>query len=134
MANRTTSIRFPSMLLLLAMIGLVEGQARGADRPNFVFILGEGQGWTSTSVQMDDTNPDSRSNYFRTPNLEKLASEGMRFAQFYAPSPRCTASRAALLTGKSPAQLHMTFLSEGRGAARGRPWPGGRASGGIQLF
>ena len=50
----------------------------------------------------------------RTPNFEKLAEGGMRFATFYAPSPRCTPSRAGLFTGKSPAQLHMTFVGEGR--------------------
>lgn len=89
---------------------------RAADpgsRPNFVVILGEGHGWSSTSVQMDDTVPESRSTTVRTPNLEKLAQTGMRFASFYAPSPRCTPSRVALFTGRSPAALHMTFINEG---------------------
>jgi arylsulfatase A-like enzyme len=111
----------PGMALVLAVFVAGTCLAAETKQPNFVFILGEGQGWTSTSVQMDDTNPDSKSNYFHTPNLEKLASQGMRFAQFYAPSPRCTASRAALFTGMSPAQLHMTFLSEGGGGGGGRP-------------
>jgi arylsulfatase A len=85
-----------------------------SDRPSFVFILGEGHGWSSTSVQMDDAVPASKSAFVRTPNLERLAADGMRFANFYAPSPRCTPSRASLLTGKSPAQLHMTFVGEGK--------------------
>lgn len=83
-------------------------------KPNFVVILGEGHGWSSTSVRMDDAEPASKSAVARTPNLEKLAQSGMRFADYYAPSPRCTPSRAALLTGKSPAQLHMTFIGEGK--------------------
>jgi arylsulfatase A len=87
---------------------------RAERQPNFVFILGEGHGWSSTSVQMDSAVPESRSASVRTPNLEKLAAGGMRFANFYAPSPRCTPSRASLFTGKSPAQLHMTFVNEGR--------------------
>lgn len=82
--------------------------------PNFVFILGEGHGWSSTSVQMNEAVPTSKSTFVRTPNLEKLAANGMRFANFYAPSPRCTPSRVAILTGKSPAQLHMTFINEGK--------------------
>jgi arylsulfatase A len=88
-------------------------------RPNFVVVLGEGHGWTSTSVQMDDAVPESRSDYVRTPNLEKLAQAGMRFANFYAPSPRCTPSRAAYFTGIGPAKLHMTFVGEGRRDAGG---------------
>jgi len=87
--------------------------AATAQPPNFVFILGEGHGWSSTSVQMDDAVPASKSAFVRTPNLEKLAQGGMRFANFYAPSPRCTPSRVSIFTGKSPAQLHMTFINEG---------------------
>ena len=88
--------------------------ANGA-APNFVVILGEAQGWTSTSVQMDDTVPDSKSPLAVTPNLERLAREGVRFADFYASSPRCTPTRAALMTGRSPAALHMTFVGMGGG-------------------
>ncbi len=99
-------------LAIAALLTTITAQA--ATRPNFVFILGEGHGWSSTSVQMDDAVPASKSAFVRTPNLEKLAASGMRFANFYAPSPRCTPSRASLLTGKSPAQLHMTFVGEGK--------------------
>jgi len=84
------------------------------ETPNFVLILGEGHGWSSTSVQMDDAVPESKSSFIHTPNFEKLAAEGMRFADFYAPSPRCTPTRVSLLTGKSPASLHMTFVNEGK--------------------
>ncbi|MBI5819667.1 MAG: sulfatase [Verrucomicrobia bacterium] len=88
--------------------------AATSQRPNFVFILGEGHGWSSTSVRMDDAVAESKSSYARTPNFEKLAQTGMRLANFYAPSPRCTPSRATFFTGKSPAQLHMTFINEGK--------------------
>jgi arylsulfatase A-like enzyme len=84
-------------------------------RPNFVLIMGEAQGWASCSVQMDDTVPGSKSTLAHTPSLEKLAAGGMRFANFYAASPRCTPTRAALFTGKSPTALHMTFVGEGKG-------------------
>ena len=86
-----------------------------APPPNFVVIMSEAQGWASSSVQMDDAVPGSKSGFVRTPSLEKLAAGGMRFADFYAASPRCTPTRAALFTGKSPALLHMTFVGEGRG-------------------
>ena len=89
------------------------------DHPNFVFILGEGHGWSSTSVQMDDNVAQSKSSFSRTPELERLAREGMRFARFYAPSPRCTPSRAAYFTGVNPARLHMTFVGVGQGEGGG---------------
>ena len=107
--------------LLVFVAGFLGASAFAASSPNFVVILGEGQGWSSTSVQMDDAVPASKSAFIRTPNFEKLAQSGMRFANFYAASPRCTPSRAALLTGKSPAQLHMTFVGEGKKDSGGAP-------------
>lgn len=84
-------------------------------RPNFVVLIGEGQGWASLSLPMDDRNPRSGNAMIRTPNLDRVGREGMRFAEFRAASPRCTPTRAALLTGRSPAALGMTFVGEGRG-------------------
>ena len=91
-------------------IGVI-ASAQQVPHPNFIFIQGEGQGWNSTSVRMDPEVEGSRSEIFRMPSLERLAAGGMRFARFYAPSPRCTPSRATFFTGKSPAQLRMTFVS-----------------------
>lgn len=107
----------PLFFLLLALAPLASAAAAdpAPARPNFVLILGEAQGWASASVQMDDAVPESKSAIARTPNLEKLAAAGMRFARFYAASPRCTPTRAALLTGRSPAALHMTFVGEAKG-------------------
>ncbi len=109
---------FAGAMVTLGSLTSVSAFAESSRRPaspNFVFVLGEGHGWTSTSVRMDDTVAQSRSDISRTPNLEQLARGGMRFANFYAPSPRCTPSRAAYFTGLSPAQLHMTFVGEGKG-------------------
>lgn len=89
-------------------------------RPNFVVIMAEAQGWAQTSVQMDDRLPESRSRLFATPALERLAREGMRFTFGYAASPRCTPSRAALFTGRSPAALHMTYVGVGREGGNAR--------------
>ena len=114
-------------LRILCAIFLVASLPLYAKQPNFVVVLGEGHGWSTTSVQMDDAVPASKSADVVTPNLETLAKEGMRFANFYAASPRCTPSRAAIFTGKSPAALHMTFVGEGkadnRGAANGKLLP-----------
>lgn len=88
--------------------------APAAAAPNFVVIMAEAQGWAQTSVMMDDRVPASQSRTFTTPAVERLAREGMRFTYGYAASPRCTPSRAALFTGKSPAALRMTFVGIGR--------------------
>jgi arylsulfatase A-like enzyme len=105
-------------LLILSLTFAAIFGTRAADpssRPNFVVIMGEAQGWASSSVQMDDAVPGSKSSLAHTPSLEKLAAGGMRFANFYAASPRCTPTRAAFFTGRSPAALHMTFVGEGKG-------------------
>jgi arylsulfatase A len=52
--------------------------------------------------------PASKGAIFHTPNLEKLAAQGMRFSAAYAPAPVCSPTRISLQTGKSPAQLHWT--------------------------
>ena len=110
------------LLLSLFALGFIH-QARAETAPNFVLILGEAQGWASSSVPMDAAVPDSKNSLARTPALETLARGGTRFANFYAASPRCMPTRAALFTGKSPAALHMTYIGEGKkddSAALGR--------------
>jgi len=82
--------------------------AEAGRRPNFVFILSDDQNWNGLSVQMHDGIPASKSDFYCTPNLERLASQGMRFAAAYAPAPVCSPTRCSLQTGKSPAQLHWT--------------------------
>jgi len=113
-----------ALLSPLVVLGLnTPAQAASTPPPNFVVIYGEGSGWTSSSVQMDERVPASKGTRVTTPNLERLAAAGMTFSDGYAPSPRCTPSRAGLLTGRSPAALHMTFVGNGTGAngAEGGP-------------
>ena len=89
-AARVTAMRHHAIhLAVLLAIPLCAAEPA---RPNFVLILGEGHGWSSTSVKMDEAVAESKSTFVRTPNLERLAREGMRFAHFYASSPRCTPS------------------------------------------
>lgn len=103
-------------LLLLTWLSPLTGLAApvGEPPPNFIVILAEAQGWANTSAPMDASDPTSRSSHLKTPAVERLAREGMRFARGYAASPRCTPSRAALLTGKTPGALHMTYVGVGR--------------------
>lgn len=77
-----------------------------ADKPNIVFVLADDLG-------VFDLACYGRAEH-RTPNLDRLASEGMRFTQAYCAQPICSPSRAALLTGKTPARLHLTTFLPGR--------------------
>jgi len=115
-------MHFPGKHSAWAFIFLVLGVAGHASasdakiiRPNFVVVMAEAQGWASLSTPMDDRIPNSKSEINLTVNLDRLAKEGTRFSDAYSASPRCTPSRASFFTGKSPAQLHMTFVNDGRG-------------------
>ena len=79
--------------------------ADGAPKPNFVFILADDQGWNSLSIRAHPDIPGSGSQYYRTPNLEQMARDGMRFSQAYAPAPTCSPTRYAIQFGRSPSSL-----------------------------
>lgn len=107
--------------LLLIALGSVT-RVVATSPPNFLVIMGEAQGWASMSAPQDDRNPEgSKSAFIRTPNLDALAERGIRFSDFYAASPRCTPTRAALFTGHNPAQLHMTYVGDTKQDGVGMP-------------
>ena len=109
-------IVLPAALAGTLALAPADPPAKASRPPNFVFIQGEAQGPASLSVDMGE-QPSHPRPAGLTPNLEKLASEGMRFSDFYASCPRCTPSRTSFVTGISPAKLHMTYQNEG-GASR----------------
>ena len=75
--------------------------------PNFILILADDQGWNGTSVKMMHNEPDSKSDYFETPNLEILAERGIRFSDAYSAAPVCAPSRYSIQFGKTPARLSL---------------------------
>lgn len=93
---------------LIAIVGLCAEVTLAAERPNFIFMLSDDQGWNGLSVAMHPEVAGSKGEIFQTPNLEQLASQGMRFSSAYAPAPVCSPTRISLQTGKSPAKLHWT--------------------------
>jgi len=80
--------------------------AEKARVPNIVFILTDDLG-------INDLGCYGRREH-RTPHLDRLAAQGMRFTAAYCAQPICSASRAAILTGKHPARLHLTTYLPGR--------------------
>ncbi len=73
--------------------------------PNIVFILADDLGYTDLGCYGNPFN--------KTPYLDTLASRGLLFTQAYSASPVCSPSRAAILTGKHPARLHLTNFING---------------------
>ncbi|WP_417851669.1 sulfatase [Thalassoglobus sp.] len=81
-------------LCVILSTQLTSVSAKGADQPNFVIIFADDLGYGDLGCYGNPT--------IRTPNLDRMAAEGMRFTQFYSASSVCTPSRAALLTGRLP--------------------------------
>jgi len=80
--------------------------ATAAPRPNILFILCDDLG-------INDLHCYGRPDH-HTPNLDRLAREGLRFTAAYCAQPICSPSRAAILTGQAPARLHLTTFLPGR--------------------
>ena len=79
-----------------------------AKQPNVLFLLADDQAWAGTSVAMHPTHAWSKSSIIETPHVERLAKEGLRFSNAYAPSPMCASTRIAFQTGRSSAAMHWT--------------------------
>lgn len=96
--------------LVSAVWGLADASADQVDKrsPNIILILADDQGWNALSTQMDPKIPGSGSIYFQTPNLERFASEGMRFSWAYSGGPTCSPSRHAIQFGRTPVSLGIT--------------------------
>src|SRR2546423_13173993 len=83
-----------TLLVAMAALGTVPAAAQER-KPNIVFLLADDLGYADLKCY---GHP-----YARTPNLDKLASEGTRFTQFYMTGVTCCPSRTGLMTGKFPA-------------------------------
>jgi arylsulfatase A len=75
-------------------------------RPNVVLFLADDLGWTDLACFGSD--------FYETPNLDRLAKTGVKFTQNYSACTVCSPTRSALMTGKYPARLHITDWIPGR--------------------
>lgn len=106
------SVNWPSKLWLLLLFipwfcFVSASHAAETRPPNFVFILIDDRGWTDVGC--------FGSTFYRTPNIDRLAEQGMKFTAAYAACPVCSPTRASILTGKYPARLHLTDWLPGQG-------------------
>lgn len=104
-----------SMVGLALCAGGISTIAQAADtkRPNLVIIMA------------DDLGYGDLANYghsiVKTPNIDRLAQEGVKFTDYYAPAPLCSPSRAGLLTGRMPFRTGIrSWIPEGKNVALGR--------------
>ncbi|WP_435017221.1 sulfatase family protein [Tundrisphaera sp. TA3] len=108
-----------SMVLLLVAIGLAvpSGRASGDDgsgRPDVVLFLADDLGWGDIPIHGGKD--------VATPNMARLAADGMTFSRAFVASPSCAPSRAALLTGLDPMR-NGAMLNHARPNASVRTWP-----------
>ncbi len=88
------------LLTLVALAGTTSSAAAN-DRPNFIIILADDLGYGDLGCYGSAVN--------RTPHLDRMAAEGLRFTDFHSNGPMCSATRAALLTGKYQQRFGRNF-------------------------
>ena len=76
-----------------------------ADRPNFVFIYTDDQRWDAMSVVQREQGDKGRFPWLKTPNMDRLAAEGVRFRNAFVVNSLCAPSRASFLTAREPARV-----------------------------
>ena len=97
-----------ALLFLILFLSAQISQAQNvAESPNFIFILADDQGWNGTSVRMIENNDLSKSDFYETPNIERIANKGIVFSNAYASAPVCAPSRYSIQFGQTPARLKM---------------------------
>lgn len=100
-------------LALCAGSTLTTVYAADVKQPNLVIILADDLGYGDLSAYGHQI--------VKTPNIDKLAQEGVRFTDYYAPAPLCSPSRAGLLTGRMPFRTGIrSWIPDGKDVALGR--------------
>jgi len=115
-------IQRAALMAAVCLAGLSPGcGSKAGNAPNIVLILTDDQGWTSVSYRADPAIPESASDYIETPQMERLARQGMQFTDGYAPNPMCSPTRHSLLFGGA------ALADDTEGAEAGQPGISNRA-------
>src|SRR3954464_6389348 len=95
-----------SLISFLALLSLASFTPAFARQPNIIFILADDLGQRDLGCY--------GSTFYETPHIDALAKQGVRFTDAYAACNVCSPTRAAIMTGKYPARLHLTDWLPGR--------------------
>ena len=95
-----------NIIFLMVFLQSEESVSATENHPNVVFFLVDDLGWKDVGCY--------GSKFYDTPNIDRLASEGMRFTDAYAACHVCSPTRASILTGKYPARVGLTDWIPGR--------------------
>jgi len=104
----------PKIKLWAFLIGSCVALSAKPAAPNFVLVYIDDLGWADTSVEMIQGQENTRSDFYQTPHLQRMADEGMVFSDAYAPAPVCTPSRNSMLHGMTPARMLNSTLNTDR--------------------
>jgi arylsulfatase A-like enzyme len=106
---------FIALLLMPLTATLAHETPKSAGKPNIILIFADDWGWGDLSCH---GHP-----WLKTPNLDRLASEGTDFRQFNVLNPVCSPSRTAVITGHYPARysVHQHFAAPAENHKRGMP-------------
>jgi arylsulfatase A-like enzyme len=111
--SRLLGVTSAAGICLCAQLGSISPAEAQAQRPNIIFIMGDDIGWFNIGAYNQGIMAT------RTPNLDRLAAEGMRFTDYYAEAS-CTAGRANFITGELPIRTGLTTVGQA-GAPQGMP-------------
>jgi arylsulfatase A len=104
----------PPLFVIAAFAACASAGLSAERRPNILLILSDDQGWSQVSQTMHPDVPDGQSSYLRTPNIDRLGREGVRFSSGYSPTPLCTPTRRSILCGTTAARSGSEFASTWR--------------------
>ncbi len=92
------------ILIILAICGLMACQPE-EERPNIILMMADDLGWGDTGF--------NGNTQISTPNMDKLAGQGIIFNRFYSASPVCSPTRASCLTGRNPYRMGIPTANSG---------------------
>ncbi|HSU67018.1 MAG TPA: sulfatase-like hydrolase/transferase [Tepidisphaeraceae bacterium] len=87
------------IMFTMGFLWALSGAARAASRPNFLFVYTDDQRWDAMSVVQREQGEKGRFPWIATPNMDRLAREGVRFRNAFVVNSLCAPSRATFLTG-----------------------------------